>query len=159
MKRLARVVAKNNHCVVLELQQAEKCEGCPANCNKPLIDFFALRNNLLTLADNEKSYQLIDDKKILSDSNVLNQMIHLNFDTNDLMKSSALMYLGPLLLLLVFMTLGHFVGSYREFSTDLFALFGFLLGLWLIYQFSGNIKSKLLLKFRPKVTISSINGT
>lgn len=153
MNRLARVVARSNHTVFLKLVQAEKCAGCPVNCNKPLINLFALRKNLFTLSSNNPSYQLIDDNKLFSEPNLLDQLVNIKIDTHDLMKSSALLYLVPLLICLIFLTLGHFLGAIWLLSTDLTALLGFMFGLLMAYLFTSRKNSQKHLKFRPKVTI------
>ena len=153
MNRLARVVARSDHSVVLKLVQAEKCAGCPANCNKPLIDLFALRKNLFTLSKNNRNYQLIDDSSLLSKPELLDQLISIEIDTNDLMISSALLYLLPLVICLLFLTVGHYAGLYWQLSTDLTALIGLIFGLAVIYFFARRKKSQQHLKFRPKVTI------
>ena len=153
MNRLARVVARSNHAVVLKLVQAEKCADCPANCNKPLIDLFALRNNLFTLSKNNHNYQLIDGNSLLSKDDLLDQLISIEIDADDLFKSSALLYLLPLITCLLFLTLGHFLGIYWQVSTDLMALLGFIFGLVVIYLTAHRKNAQHPLKFRPKVTI------
>jgi len=153
MNRLGRVVARSNHSVVVKLVQAEKCAGCPANCNKPLIDLFALRKNLFTLSKNDRSYQLIDNNDLLSKPVLLDQLVNIEIDKNDLMKSSALLYLLPLLICLLFLTIGHFVGLHWNVSTDLMALLGFMLGLSVVYLWSRRKSTSEDLKYRPRVTI------
>ncbi|VAW43655.1 hypothetical protein MNBD_GAMMA02-1024 [hydrothermal vent metagenome] len=153
MNRLARVIARSNHSVVLNLVQAEKCADCPANCNKPLIDLFSLRKNLFTLSKNNRNYQLIDGNGLLSKPTLLDELINIEIDTDDLVKSSALLYLLPLLTCLLFLTIGHFAGLYWNLSTDLMALLGFILGLAVIYLLARRKNNQQHLKFRPKVTI------
>jgi len=153
MNRLARVVARSNHSVVVKLVQAEKCVGCPANCNKPLINLFSLRKNLFTLSKKNRDYQLIDNDDLLLKPGLLDQLISIKIDTNDLMKSSALLYLSPLLTCLLFLSIGHMLGVYWEVSTDLMALIGFMLGLLTVYFLARRKNTQQHLKFRPKVTI------
>lgn len=153
MNRLARVVAKSNHSVVVQLIQAEKCAGCPINCNKPLIDFFALRKNLLTLSKNSLNYQLIDANNQLSCAQLLNQVIKIEINTDDILKSSSILYLLPLLIIVCCLTAGHYAGLLLQISSDLTALAGFIAGLIINYLFFKNFNLKKRLKFRPKVTI------
>ncbi len=159
MNRLARVVAKSNHSVVLELVQAEKCVGCPVNCNKPLIKLFALRKNLLRLSSYDRRYQLINGNKLFSKAQLLNQLVKIEIDAGDLMKSSAILYFLPLVMCLIFLSIGHLVSVYWLLPTDLMALSGLILGLFIFYFFLRKKNIEQHLKFRPKVTILSISGT
>jgi positive regulator of sigma E activity len=153
MKRLARVIARSGHSVIVKLVQSEKCVGCPTNCNKPLIDLFSLRKNYFTLTANNTDYLLVDEQNLLQQPKLLDQLIQLEINSSDMMKSSALMYFLPLVLCLMLVMIGHYVGLYLNVSSDLMALLGLLLGLIIFYFFVSKKKSSLYLKFRPKVTI------
>ena len=153
MNRLGRVVAKNNHIIVLQLEQTEKCADCPANCNKPLIDLFGLRKKLFTLSNNNNHYQLQDPNQLIGGDVELQQLIHLNIDQNDLMTSSAWLYLLPLVFCLIGVALGHYLGVMMSYYTDLTALLGLALGLSASYQFFHKKNHAKHLKIRPKVTI------
>ncbi len=159
MKRLAKVVARSNRFVLLSLIQAEKCVGCPVNCNKPLINFFALRKNLFALSTDHANYQLIDRDDLLSRTDLLDQDINIKIDNNELVKSSVWLYLIPLLVCLMFISIGHLIGQYWQLSTDLMALLGLIVGLFVFYLFAHRKNNIEPLKFRPKVTILSSNGT
>ena len=159
MIRLAKVVAKSNRFVLLSLLQAEKCVGCPVNCNKPLINFFALRKNLFALSFEHANYQLVDRDDLLSQTDLLGQNVHIEIDNHDLVKSSVWLYLIPLLSSLTFISIGHLIGHHWQISTDLMALLGLIFGLLVFYLFAHRKKNIEHLKFRPKVTILSSNGT
>ncbi len=159
MIRMAKVVARSNHFVLLSLVQAEKCIGCPVNCNKPLINFFALSKNLFALSNEHVKYELIDQENLLLKKDLLDQDINVQIDSNDLVKSSIWLYLIPLLICLLFISVGHLVGLNWQLSTDLMALLGLITGM-LFFYFFARIKNNVEhLKFRPKVTILSSNGT
>ncbi len=153
MKRLGCVVAKNDHTIVLKLIQTEKCAGCPANCNKPLIDLFGLRKNLFVLSKDNPQYQLIDSDDVIGRAVVLEQLINISIDEKDLMFSSAWLYLLPLILCLIGIVAGHYIGLLLTVSSDLSALLGFVVGLGFSWLFLRRKISTKHLKFRPKVTI------
>ena len=159
MNRLARVVASNGHSVTLELLKSEKCVGCPSNCNEPLIDLFSLKSNQLILNTAAKHYQLTDPDGILLNPNCLNHTINFTIEEEDLLKSSGMLYLLPLIACLMFLTVGHYLGNYLGWSQDVSALLGLMFGLLFSYVLLKNKKLKENLKFRPKVTILLIKGT
>ncbi len=153
MKRLAKVVARSHHRMTLQLIKAEKCINCPANCNEPLVDLFALRKNLFTLSKQDSQYHLIDPNNLFTQPRLLDQLVNINIDQHDLMKSSAVLYLLPLTVVMLTLTLGHFLGQWLNVSNDLTALAGFVIGLMVVYKFSQAQTFTKPLKFRPKVTI------
>ncbi len=153
MKRIARVVARNNHSVWLNLIQTERCVGCPSNCNKPLINLFSSHNNLFKLSKSSSQYQLLDPGDTFQRPDLLNQMVQLEFNNHDLMKSSARLYLVPLLIIMLSLLAGHWVGVWLNISADLTAGLGFIGGLLLVYLAARRVQAFSPLKFRPKVTI------
>ncbi len=153
MNRLARVVAKSSHSVILDLLQTQKCAGCPSNCNKPLFKLFSLKDNLFTLSTNDRNYELVDEDRVFQEKAQLGQTVQIKIEQLDLLKSSAILYFLPLLICILFITLGHWVGEWLQLSQDLFSFLGLLLGFLTIYVlFTQEIIIKYL-KFRPKVTI------
>ena len=159
MIRLANVVAVSNHAVTLNLLKAENCAGCPSNCNEPLIDLFSLRKNQFSLSLNNPKYDLIDEDSLLSLPLIKNQVVLLKINSQDLFKSSGLLYLLPLVLCLTCLAMGHYCGKLLGINTDVTALLGLISGLVLVVLLT---KSKLMsryMKFRPKVTIFNNSGT
>ncbi len=153
MIRQARVLLQQPHSLTLQLVRFEKCAGCPKHCNEPLFDLFGLKKNTFTLAANDQRYQLIDNQHKLSQTGLEGQLLSLSIDHNDLLKSSMLLYLLPLLICLLCLLAGHYLGTVADWNRDLSALLGLLLGLGMVYVLSqAEIFSKNL-KFRPKVTI------
>lgn len=153
MNRFARVVARSNHSVLLNLLPTKKCAGCPSNCNKPLFKLFTLRDNLFTLSTSNSNYELIADQGIFTNEGILGQTINLHIETQDLLKSSAMMYFIPLLICMTSLTLGHLLGSWFELSTDLTSFLGLVFGFVVIYLLFAQEVINKHLKFRPKVTI------
>lgn len=154
MKRVGSVVAKNNHTIVLKLIQTEKCVGCPAHCNKPLIDWFGLRKNLFVLSMNNPSYQLSDPNNLFKDRKLsLEQLINLRIDEKDLLVSSVWLYFLPLLVCLSGIVIGHYCGQLMSVQTDMTALLGLFVALVLCGLFLRRKITSKHLKFRPKVTI------
>lgn len=153
MIRQARVLTQQPRSLTLQLVRFEKCAGCPKHCNEPLFDLFGLKKNTFTLSANDPRYQLIDNRHKLSQTDLEGQLLSLSIDHNDLLKSSALLYLLPLLICLLCLMAGHYLGSVAGLNNDLFALFGLLLGLGLVYVLSQAEFISRSLKFRPKVTI------
>ncbi|WP_180236536.1 SoxR reducing system RseC family protein [Marinicella litoralis] len=150
---------QNNHTVTLQLQQQEKCAGCPKNCNEPLFKLFSMKSNRIDLSTDNKQYQLIDGDHLLANKLKIGQLIVLNIDDSDLFRSSALLYFLPLLLILIGVSVGHFVGKWLGLLTDLSALMGLVIGLFtVVFIFKNKIMLKHL-KFRPKVTILRPEGT
>lgn len=153
MNRLGRVVAKNNHAIVLKLEQTKKCAECPAHCNKPLIDLFSLRRKLFLLTNNNVHYELIDSNQLLGGNAKLDQVIHISINESDLMISSAWMYLLPILICLITIIMGHYLGLFFGVSTDISSFLGLTIGLVVSYVFLRKKISSKHLKIRPKVTI------
>jgi len=159
MNRIASVVSQNNHTVTLQLKKQQKCAGCPSNCNEPLFKLFSVANNRFDLSSNNSQYHLIDSENLLNKQLHQGQMLKLLIDDSDLLVSSVMLYLLPLLLCLIGTTLGHYGGKLWALNTDLSALMGLLLGLLVVVVVFRNKMIKKHLKFRPKVTILSIKGT
>jgi hypothetical protein len=159
MNRLARVVALNGQSVTLKLLKSENCAGCPSNCNEPLIDLFSLKSNQLIMNTAAKHYQLTDPDGILLNPNYLNHTINFTIEEQDLLKSSGMLYLLPLIACLMFLTMGHYLGGYLGWSQDVTALLGLMVGLFVSYVLLKNKKLKENLNFRPKVTILVVKGT
>ncbi len=153
MKRLGRVVARNHRAITLQLIKAEKCANCPANCNEPLVDLFALRKNHFTLDKNASQYKVVDKNDLFHKPKLLDQLVSININNQDLMKSSALLYLVPLMIVLLMLSAGHFLGQLNQWSADLSAAIGFVLGLIIVFFMSQSDSLIKPLKFRPKVTI------
>jgi len=159
MNRVAKVMALQSGTITLKLIKAKNCQGCPINCNQPLVDLFALRQNTFTLSANHPQYELSDPEALLQQSDLVDQKVTLMINPNDLLTSSARLYLLPLLLLLLALSGGHFISQWLGWPSDLMALFALLIGVgcWhFIIRRKMTIKP---LKFRPKVTILSIVST
>jgi positive regulator of sigma E activity len=159
MNRTARVVMQNNHCVTLELQRQAKCAGCPSHCNEPLLKLFSMRTNQFQLSLNSPEYTLVDSDNMFLGNLSEGQKVALKIDEVDLLKSSALLYLVPLLVCLLGAFIGHFAGQLSHLNADLTALLGLFVGLFVVAAAFKNKLMKKHLKFRPKVTISRIQGT
>lgn len=153
MNRLGRVVAKNNHALLVKLQQTEKCAECPANCNKPLIDLFSLHNKLFLLTSSNLHYELIDSNKLIGGNIELERLIHISVNQKDLMISSGWMYLLPLIICISAVVIGHFIGVFMNISPDLFALLGLIMGFVISFFLLRKKITTKHLKIRPKVTI------
>lgn len=158
MNRLTRVVEHNNHSVVLELVQAEKCAGCPAHCNEPLIQLFALKNNRFELNKSNKYFDIEDQHNLFSKNDLTGQMLTLNIPSHSVMLSSGMLYLLPLLSVMLLIVLGHYLGYVGGLNTDLTALVGLFFGLYVSYVLTQKTTKKHL-KIRPKVTILPVRGT
>lgn len=153
MKRLGSVVAKNSHTIVVKLIQAERCVGCPVNCNKPLIDLFGMRKNLFVLSKTNQRYDLHDPQHLISDELKLEQLVNININQKDLMLSSLWLYLLPLLICMLGITAGHYLGVQWHTSSDFTALLGLFVGLFVSFMLLREKFNAKHLKFRPKVTI------
>ncbi|MCX7555020.1 SoxR reducing system RseC family protein [Marinicella sp. S1101] len=153
MKRLGSVVAKNSHTIVVKLMQAERCVGCPVNCNKPLVDLFGMRKNLFVLSKKNQRYDLHDPQNLINDELKLEQLVSININQNDLMFSSLWLYLLPLLFCLLGISAGHYLASLWHLSSDFTALLGLFIGLAMSFMLLREKFNAKHLKFRPKVTI------
>ncbi len=159
MNRLARVIAQGRHSVTLQLQKTEKCAGCTGNCNKPLFNLFSMKTNVFILNPNQKKYQINDQDRLLSQKLPLGYLIGVHISEHDLYKYSGLLYLFPLLLCVIMLSVGHYVGKWLGLPTDLTALMGLFLGFAMVYLMMRVDLLVKYLKIRPVVTILDKQGT
>ncbi len=139
--------------ITLKLIKTENCQGCPLNCNQPLVDLFAMRKHTFELSLKHPQYQLHDPEGLLQHATPSEQEVRLVIDQHDLLTSSAWLYLLPLLVMLLAASAGHWAGQIMAWPVDHMALGGLLVGVaaWaLVVRRKNSIKA---LKFRPKVTI------
>jgi len=158
MIRTAKVLKVERDAITFELVRTPNCIGCPINCNRPLVDFFGLHNQTFSLSFEHPEYDLTDPEQALSQNPIPGQQIKMQIDTQDVMYSSAWLYLWPLFCAMVGLVVGYGLGAIWQ-AENLFAVVSMLLSLY----FSQPIKKLFLsskgLKFRPKVTILSVHGT
>lgn len=145
--------------ITLKLIRSENCQGCPINCNEPLVDLFAMRKHTFTLTEKHPQYLLNDPEGLLGQPSLLHQQLRLQIDQHDLLTSSVWLYLVPLMVLLLSVSFGHGLALLLGWSVDLMAVLSLLLGvvLWHFFIRTKNLNKPL--KFRPKVTILSSIST
>jgi positive regulator of sigma E activity len=155
MIRVAKVMAHQAGVITLKLIKTENCQACPINCNQPLVDLFAMRQHTFTLSTNHPQYALSDPEALLSQSHLLHQNLRLQIDQSDLLRSSAWLYLVPLMVLLLSVSIGHGLALFWGWPVDFMALVSLLLGVLIWVMFFRTKNRNKPLKFRPKVTILS----
>jgi len=158
MIRTAKVLKVEPDAVTFELVKTPNCAGCPINCNRPLVDFFGLHNQTFSLSFEHPEYDLSDPEQTLGQNPTPGQLIKMQIDTQDVMYSSAWLYLWPLFCAMVGLVIGYVLGSIWQ-AGNLLALGSMMLMLYFSQPIKNTFLSPKGLKFRPKVTILSVHGT
>jgi len=153
MKRQARVIDQSADVVTLKLLKNSNCESCVSHCNDSLINLFGLKNNVFKLSVKDDAVAIVNSEKIFTNRCLIGQTIEMSVTQSDVLKSSLILYIIPLLFCLFGLTLGHYFSVYLNLNTDIGALVGLILCLLIVTIYYPSEHFKKHLKFSPKVTI------
>ena len=153
MIKLASIKQINTESVLLQLESKSQCTDCKSRCSDGFLDFLFHKNDkgYLSVSLNKQSIQehhLIDeDNYFINKHSKINEIVGLKFDESQLFRMALLLYGLPILLIVVFLTMGYYIFLSLNLNTDFGGILGLIVGLitakYIIQLFNINIKPKV----------------